>query len=299
MEDNHTIIGQAKSPKGIFILLIIIILMLVAGVGILIFKYGDLKQVSADTQAILEQQKNTLEQDLTQLQGEFGALQTDNDSLQHLATEQQERITKLLNIQADNVYKIKTYQKELASLREVLKSYIVQVDSLNTRNLLLTQEKKELTRSLSQEREQRARLSEDKEKLATTVQKAQILSISDITVVGLNNRGKETQRIRYVEKLKTCFTVRANQVAETGERLFYVQIIKPNKQVIANKNNDVFAAYDGNETVYTDKRSVEYENKDLEVCIFSDNANRETAGTYEIKIYCDGYLLGNTKFELK
>ncbi|MDR0714076.1 MAG: hypothetical protein LBF89_07460 [Bacteroidales bacterium] len=299
MEDKNNLIGQAKSPKGIQILLLVIILVLAAGVGILIFKYSDLKQVSADTQAILEQQKISLEQDLTQLQGEFGALQTDNDSLQNLASEQQEKITKLLKIQADNVYKIKMYQKELASLREVLKSYIVQVDSLNTRNQLLTQEKKELTRSLSREREQRAKLSEDKEKLTTTVQKAQILSISDITVFGLNNRGKETQRIRYVEKLKTCFTVRANQVAEAGERFFYVLIVKPDKKMMANKNNDVFLIHDGSELIYTDKRAIEYENKDLEVCIFSDNFNRETAGIYEVFIYCDGYLLGSAKFELK
>ncbi|GHT25312.1 hypothetical protein FACS189430_11760 [Bacteroidia bacterium] len=296
MEDNNSL--EPKKTKGIQILLAIIILVLAAVTGILIFKYSDLKQESAEVQNILEQQKTELETDLTNLQGEFGSLQTNNDSLQSLAGEQQEKIEKLLKVQADNVYKIKMYQKELKSLREVLKSYIVQVDSLNTRNLMLTEEKQALARSLSQERAQKNRLSEDKEKLTSTVQKAQILSIADINVLGLNSRSKETQRVKNIDKLKTCFTVRENKVASANERVFYVQLIKPNKNVIPNKSSDTFETQDGATLVYTDKRTIEYENKDIEVCIYSDN-NGLTAGAYEVKVFCDGYLLGTTKFDLK
>jgi chromosome segregation ATPase len=296
MEDNNSL--DPKKTKGIQILLAIIILVLAAVTGILIFKYSDLKQDSAEVQGILEQQKTELETDLTNLQDEFGSLQTNNDSLQNLASEQQEKIEKLLKVQADNVYKIKMYQKELKSLREVLKSYIVQVDSLNTRNRLLTEEKQALSKSLSHEREQKNRLSEDKEKLTSTVQQAQVLSISDINVLGLNSRSKETQRVKNIEKLKTCFTVRENKVASASERVFYVQIVKPDKKVMPNKSNDTFDTQDGATLVYTDKRTIEYENKDIEVCIYSDN-NNLTAGTYEVKVFCDGYLLGTYKFELK
>ena len=101
----------------------------------------------------------------------------------------------MLAVQADNAYKIKMYQKELSTLRDVLKSYIVQVDSLNQRNLELSAEKTRLSRSLAQEREQRERLSVDKDKLTSTVQKALVLTVSDIAVLGLNNRSKETQQI--------------------------------------------------------------------------------------------------------
>ncbi|MDR2039139.1 MAG: hypothetical protein LBQ60_14545 [Bacteroidales bacterium] len=284
-----------KSQKGILILLVIIILGLGASIGIMLSKLNEQREV----QEILEVQKQTLEEDLTDLQDQFGELKTDNDSIQNLANEQQDRITKLLAVQADNVYKIKMYQKELSTLREVLKSYIVQVDSLNTRNQMLTAEKQQLTKNLAQERAQRERLTKDKDNLTSTVQKAQILSVADIVVQGLTNRSSETQRVRRIEKLKTCFTVRENPVALAGEKLFYIVISKPDRKVLANKANDTFPTQEGADIVYTAKRIVEYDNKDIEACIFADNDNQLTVGNYEVNIYCDGYLVGTSKFELK
>ena len=307
MEDNHQVTPppveqeKSKTNKGIVILLVIIVLVLGATVGILFSKLGDKKeeiQRAADIQEILEDQKKSLEEDLTDLQYQFGSLQTNNDSLKTLASKQQEKIAKLLTIQADNAYKIKTYQKELETLRGVLKSLIVQVDSLNTHNLALKAENTELTRNLIQERAQSSRLTEDKQKLTTTVQKAQILSVSDIVTTGLNNRSSVTDRVRNIEKLRTCFTVRENQVASAGERTFYLVIVMPNNKALANKANATYSTQDG-EIVYTALRTIEYENKDIEMCIFSDNDGRLTAGRYEARIYYDGNVVGSSTFVLK
>jgi type II secretory pathway pseudopilin PulG len=305
MEDStnlpniHVDDSRKKLNKGILILLVIIVLVLGATVGILLSWLNDQKKEAAEVQEILEMQKQSLEEDLTDLQDQFGTLQTSNDSLLTLASEQQDKITKLLAVQADNAYKIKMYQKELATLREVLKSYIVQVDSLNTRNQVLTAEKKELTQTLEQERARRERLAADKDNLTTTVQKAQILSVADISVEGLTNKSRETMRVKNIEKLKTCFTVRENQVALPGERVFYIVITKPDKKVMANRNSETFSVQEGGDIVYTAKRTVEYENRDIEACIFADGNNRLTAGTYNVDIYCEGYLLGNATFLLK
>ena len=305
MEDNHQVTmppmerEKGKSSKGILILLVIVVLVLGAAVGVMLSKLDDQKKEAAEVQEILEGQKKTLEEDLTQLQDQFGDLQTNNDSLKTLASEQQAKITKLLAIQADNASKIKTYQKELSTLREVLRSLIIQVDSLNQSNLALKAEKTELTKNLAEERAQRTRLTEDRERLATTVQKAQVLTASDILTAGLTNRNRETERVRNIEKLKTCFTVRENQIAVAGERMIYLVIIKPDKKVLANRTNDTFPTQEGGEIVYTDRRAIDYENKDVEPCIFTDNNGRLTAGTYESKLYCDGYLIGTSTFVLK
>ena len=304
MENNQVTIPpmereKRKAGKGMLILLVIIILVLGASVGVMFSKLNDQKKEAAEVQELLEYQKKNLENDLTDLQDQFGALQTNNDSLMNLASLQQERITKLLAIQADNASKIRKYQGELETLREVLRSFIVQVDSLNQSNLAFKKENTELTRNLAAERAQRTRLTEDKERLTSTVQKAQVLSAADIVTIGLNNRGRENQRTRFIEKLKTCFTVRENQVASVGERVFYLVIIKPDKKVLTNKANDTFPTQEGGAIVYTDKRTIEYENKDIEMCIFTDNDNRLTPGFYEAKLYCEGYLVGTSTFELK
>lgn len=291
---------KSKTNKGALVLLVIIVLVLGATVGVMLSKLNDQKKEAAEVQEILESQKQTLEEDLTDLQDQFGSLQTNNDSLKTLAAEQQDKITKLLAINADNTYKIKMYQKELGTLREVLKSYIIQVDSLNQRNEILTAEKTELARNLAAERAQRTRLTEDKDKLTTTVQKAQVLSASDILTIGLNSRSKDTERVRNIEKLKTCFIVRENQIATVGERIIYLVIVKPDKKVLTNKANDTFLTQEGSEIVYTARRTIEYENKDIEVCIFTDNDGRLVAGNYEAKLYCDGYLIGSSSiFVLK
>ena len=290
---------NSKASKGILVLLVIIVLALGAAVGVMLSKLNDQKQEAAEVQEILEGQKQMLEDDLTELQDQFGSLQTNNDSLKNLASEQQERITRLLAVQADNAQKIRTYQRELETLRSVLRSYLMQVDSLNQRNLALTQERTELVRDLATERAQSTRLAEDRERLTTTVQRAQILSVGDILTVGLNRNNRETDRVRNIEKLKTCFTVRENQVAAAGERAFYLVIVKPDNRVLNNPSNSVFQTQEGGEIVYTDRRFMDYENRDIEVCIFSDNNNRLIAGKYEVNIYCDGYLVGSSSFVLR
>lgn len=290
---------KSKANKGILVLLVIIVLVLGAAVGVMLSKLSDQKKEATEVQEILEGQKRTLEEDLTDLQDQFGALQTNNDSLKTLASEQQEKITKMLAIQADNTYKIKMYQKELETLRGVLRSYIIQVDSLNQSNMALKAEKTELAKNLAEERAHRTRLTENNERLTTTVQKAQILSTSDILTIGLNSRSKDTERVRNIEKLKTCFTVRENQVATASERVFFLVIIKPDKKVLTNKTNDTFQTQEGGEIVYTSKRTIEYENKDIELCIFTDNDDRLIPGKYEANVYCEGYLAGTSTFVLK
>ena len=308
MENNQPVTippmdHEKRNPnKGIVVLLVIIVLVLGAAVGIMLSKLNDQKKEAVkmqEIQEILEVQKSALEDDLSDLQGQFGALKTNNDSLKTLASQQQEKITKLLAIQADNVYKIKMYQKELGTLREVLRGLIIQVDSLQQSNVALRSEKTALAKNLEAERAQRTRLEGDKEKLTTTVQKAQILSVSDIATTGLTNRSKENDRVRNIEKLKTCFTVRENQVATAGERTFFLVIIKPDKKVLTNKTNYTFPTQEGGEIIYTDKRTIEYENKDIEMCIFTDNDGRLVPGNYEAKLYCEGYLVGTSTFALK
>jgi FtsZ-binding cell division protein ZapB len=290
--------AKSKTNKGVLILLVIIVMVLAAAVGIMLSKLSDQKKETISIQEVLEGQKQRLENDLTDLQDQFGALQTNNDSLKTLASTQQERITKLLAISADNAYKIKMYQKELETLRGVLRSYIIQVDSLNTSNEALKAQNTDLAKNLAAERAQSSRLTVDKEKLTTTVQKAQILSASDIVTTGSTGR-RETDRALNIEKLKTCFTVRENPVAAAGERVFYLVIVKPDKNVLINKSNDTFPTQEGSEIVYTDKRTIEYENKDIEMCIFTDNDGRLTAGSYGVSLYCDGYLVGTSTFVLK
>ncbi|MBQ5996732.1 MAG: hypothetical protein IJL64_02560 [Bacteroidales bacterium] len=290
--------GNNSSRKGLLILLTILLLALAAGIGILFAKLKDVRRNAAEVQEVLETQKAALENDLSNLQAQFGMLETDNDSLKTLAEEQQEHIEKLIKEQGDNLYKIKQYQKELSTLREVLKSYIAQVDSLNTRNVLLTQEKRDLTMQLDRERSQTEMLTREREALTSTVQKAQELTIADLVVEGLTSRGSVNTRVNRIAQLQACFTVRANQVAAPGERTFYIVIKRPDGGILPNKAMDSFVV-NGADALYTARRTVNYENKDLEVCIYADLESTLAAGDYSAEVFCDGISLGKTTVAFK
>ena len=285
--------GGQTSSKGLLILLVIVLLVLAAGIGILTAKLKEVKRDAAEVQEVLETQKKALETDLSNLQLQFGMLETDNDSLKGLAEEQRAHIEKLIKEQGDNLYKIKQYQKELSTLREVLKSYIAQVDSLNTRNVLLTQEKRDLTMQLNRERSQSQQLAREREALTSTVQKAQELTVADLVVDGLTSRGSVNVRVNRIAQLQACFTVRANQVAASGERTFYVVVKRPDGGIIPNADMGSFVVQ-GEEMLYTARRTVNYENKDLDVCIYVDITSTLPAGNYTSIVYCDGQELGRT-----
>ena len=299
MDEYQKPASDGKAGKGLLVLLVIIVMALGATVGILLSKMSDQAKHSAEVQEFLEGQRQLLENDLTELQDEFGALQTDNDSLMNLASEQQERITRLLAIQADNAHRIRLYQRELEVLRGVLRNYVLQVDSLNQSNLALRAERTELTRNLAVERSTTARLTQDRDELTSTVQRAQVLTASDIRTLGLNNRDRETPRVRNIVKLQTCFTVRENAVAAAGDRMIYLVLVMPNNSVLANRTNATFRTHDGAEIVFTDRRAIDYDKTDIEVCIFTDNNDRLTEGNYEIRLFCDGYLIGTSTFVLR
>ena len=72
--------------------------------------------------------------------------------------QQQEKIEKLIALQAEDAYKIRMYRKEMETLRSVLRSYIVQIDSLNMQNQELLAENKQL-------RNTELRLSTEKKQL--------------------------------------------------------------------------------------------------------------------------------------
>ena len=290
---------ESRAGKGVVVLLVIIVMGLGATVGILLSKQKEKEEEWAKVQLLLEDHRMLLENELTALQGDFGALQTDNDSLMNLASEQQERITRLLAIQADNAHRIRLYQRELETLRGVLRGYIVQVDSLNTSNIALREQGRTLRRDLDEERRQRAEVVQHRDELTTTVQRAQVLTASDIATIGMNNRDRETPRVRNIVRLQTCFTVRENPVAAHGERTIYLVLVLPNKAVLQNRNNTTFLTHEGAEIVYTDKRVIDYTNSDIVACIYSENNNRLIEGNYEVKLYCDGYLIGTSSFVLR
>jgi hypothetical protein len=190
------------------------------------------------------------------------------------------------------------YQKELETLRKVMKSYIVQIDSLNTRNQELTEENILVRQELHQKSTEYEELSKKTDELSETVRFAQKLSATNIEAVGLNRNSKPKDKISKIQKLRVCFIVRENTVAEAGNKTIYLQITRPDDLVLSSSDGGV-VDFSDQSVAYSAKRDVDYANADIDLCIFWDATEELIPGTYFVRLYAEGHEIGTSNFVLK
>lgn len=294
--------AEKKPNVGVLYgLLGLLVVVLAAAVYILLDTRKNLNIVTADLAEKIEffrVERDSLEGELRNIYFRYDSLETDNVEIQKEMKVQQEKIDKLISIQADDAYKIKMYRREMETIRSVLRSYIVQIDSLNMMNQELMAENKQLRnveRQLTTEKEQ---LLKDKDQLEEIKDLATTLQASEIYLVMLNKRDKETSRIRTAEKVRIDFIIRANKVAVTGEKLIYLRIIRPD-QVLLGSPELVMFEVDGEQIPASASRVINYENVDLPVSIFWTNDGEIVPGEHVVELYTEGKVIGSASFILK
>ncbi|MEX0596555.1 MAG: hypothetical protein WD512_08640, partial [Candidatus Paceibacterota bacterium] len=221
-----------------------------------------------------------------------------NDTLNQQITMQQEKIKKLLDMRISDTEKIKRYEKELLTIRDVLKSYIIQIDSLNTRNQILLVENKDLKNVGAKLQSKNIQLEQEKEVLTTIKDEAKTLIAAGIIPVGLNKRNKEQDKVDKVAQIRVDFTLRKNTVADAGAKVIYLRLVRPDAVVLGSKEVGVIE-YQNTQIPYSASREVNYEKHDLPVSIFWDNNGDLVKGNYICELYCEGKLIGNTEFALR
>ena len=160
---KETPVKNVKPKKKTPVLLIIFTFLLIIAIGVLGWQYMEQKKEAEIIQQELELQKEELAGELNEMYIQYDSLKTDNDSMNIKLEAEQLKIQQLLAIQASNLEKIRLYKKELGTLREVMKSYIVQIDSLNTKNLALIAANEEVTSRLREVESTNIELTKEKE----------------------------------------------------------------------------------------------------------------------------------------
>jgi hypothetical protein len=278
-------------------LIALVITLAVVSILLAIKLFTDTKAHNENVQFI-ETEKGKLEVELNGLIVEYDSLKGENDSLASQLTAEQEKIRELLKRDASSATKIKMYQRELETLRKVMRSYIVQIDSLNTRNRELTEENIVVRQELNQVTTDYETVSKQKEELSKTVKIAQKLDAKEILAEGLNKNSKPADKVKKVAKIRVCFTVRENNIANAGNKMIYLRITRPDDVVLSSPEAGTFE-YDGQSLVYSSKRELEYENMDIDMCIYWDVSEELIDGTYFVNLYSEGYEIGTSSFVLK
>jgi predicted nuclease with TOPRIM domain len=297
-------IQQKECNKSFFWILILILLL---GNILLAWFYYTEHETVKTVYVKLENttdEKAAIKGELDDLLVQYDGLKTDNETLNAEIEEKKQRI---LEIEAElkktkraSYYQIAQYKKELGTLRDILKTYIHQVDSLNTLNQALTKENVQVKHKYKKVLSEKESLTKQNADLSQTVSIARVFKALNVSVTGLNRKGKPNMKARKVKKMQICFTLEENKVITPGPRMVYLRIARPDGTIIISSEENLFS-FEGDKIAYTSKREIEYNQEDTNVCIYWTNTEHERLpkGEYYADIFIDGKNIATKTFKLK
>lgn len=251
---------------------------------------------------VLKMDKAEMENEYQQFAMQYNEMmaQINNDSLINQLSLEQERVQKLLEelrqTKATNAREIIRLKKELATLRAILKDYVMQIDSLNRENQALKVDNDKLRNQNQQAKAHITDLSTQNEELVDKVAIASQLNATGISAKALNKRSKDTEKIKRARKFMISFTLARNVTTQTGMRSIYLRIMTPTGSILTNGGT---FQYENRDLEYSILKDVEYTGEELPITVYWDIAESLSAGQYRVDIFADGQNIGSTTFEME
>lgn len=263
---------------------------------------------------LVNQQRDIMEEELTKLAAEYDiqykklsagqgeqkfSLATDSLISQILAERAKvEQLQKELKAsKATSAKRIDQLSREVTTLRNVLRTYVVQIDSLQATNERLRAENTEVKENYNRLTSQAQQLSNEKAHLTDRVKLAAKLDATAISVTPIDKRGKHTKTLSKVVNLQIRFTISKNVTAEVGEKTFYCRITQPNDELLVKAGAGTFA-FEGKQIPYSIRREIEYNGEETPLVMYWPVEESLQSGTYQLRIFADGNLIGSASFSL-
>jgi hypothetical protein len=286
--------------KKFWITAAIVVVLALAGLAVWLFMgLQQQKEVNREMQELAELDKQEMENEYERFTLQYSEMMTqiNNDSIVEQLTQEQMRTQQLLEelrqVKASDAREITRLKKELATVREVLRSYIRQVDSLNQVNEHLRHENSQIRVELAQTERENAGLQNEKRSLTEKVAIAAQLDATGITMSLLNKRGKEAKKVKDAKKIQVNFTVAKNVTAQNGNRTLYVRIQTPGGQVLCSGGT---FEYENRQLDYSMRKVIEYTGEATPVSTYWDVAEFLATGDYRVSIFADGNMIGTKTF---
>ena len=288
--------------KGIIVALVVVILALIGGLAYLFLNLQEQKQVNRDMQELAELDKQEMENEYERFALQYSEMKTqiNNDSIVEQLTQEQLKTQRLLEelkkVKADDAREITRLKKELATVRAVLRSYIIQVDSLNRLNESLKQENSRVNAELEQRNTQIAGLNNEKASLSEKVAIAAQLDATNIQMSLLNKRDKATKKLRDTKKIQVSFTITKNVTASNGNRTVFVRIQNPGGNTLGGGGT---FAYENRNLECSMKKTIEYTGEEVTVPLYWNVTQMLEGGQYRVSIFADGNMIGSRTFNFE
>ena len=296
---------QGKKHSTLLIIIGVVVALIAIAAAVLTYHHfytKPLLQENEDLKELAELEKQEMETQYRDFDLQYEMLQSQlsNDSLiaqiENERRHTQQLLEELERTKATDAAEIKRLKAEIASLREVLRSYIMQVDSLNRINQSLHEENTQIKEQISVANTQITNLSTERNQLKDKVNIAAQLDATGFWVTPKDKKSKDAKKVKDVKKLAFGFTIVKNVTAQNGQRTLYARILKPDNSVMGNKGT---FPYENTTLEYTEKKYIDYTGEEEKITMYTDVTEFLEAGTYKLFLFCDKQMIGQTNFTLK
>ena len=319
---------EIEKPRSLNALFMVIILLLLIGLGAMAYLWSkkkaelnecanantslrtDMAGMNQMMEGYVGNMSNDLKKDFQSMLDTYDALVVKDKSKADSINIQKQKILGLMNDleQAKrsgrlNARTVAQLRRENETLRNIMKSYVVQIDSLNTLNIKLHSDLDQTTNQLNKTTAEKEQYKQEAEKNAEQVKKGSKLQALSISTSGLrmklNNMPEPTNKARSCVQVKSSFTISENPITAAGRKVVYLQVIDPDGKTLQSRAGNTFQSESG-AIAFSDKKEIDYQNQSIDMSIYYDFQGAEALkGNYKVKIYCDGNLIGSDSFTLK
>ena len=277
-------------------------LALVGTVAYLYVNLDNQKKENKAMQELAELDKKEMENEYQQFATQYSEMkmQISNDSIIAQLTAEQEKTERLLkelkDTKSNDAREIARLKRELATVRAVLRSYVIEIDSLNRLNQNLTAENSRIKGQYNEATRQIEGLNSERASLSEKVAIAAQLDATGISMQLKNKKGKKTDKTSKCKTVQVNFTIAKNVTASNGTKTFYVRITSPSGTTLGGGGT---FNYQNRSLEATMRKAVEYDGRETTISTFWNVSQSLMAGTYQVSVFADGNMIGSRSFSFK
>ena len=250
----------------------------------------------------LNQEKQDLTEQIVALQSDYENLSSEYDTINAQLDSSREEIAQLVDrvkrTEATDRAKIRQYEKELGTLRSIMRGYITQIDSLNTLNHRLTEEAASARKEAEETKEINTRLTQQVEDLTGRVTAGSVLKAHNFVMYAYNNADKITDKANRVVRFLVNLSLVENELAERGPVRVYVRVTDPDGNLLSDGRGTTFT-FGGETLEATASREVDYQGQEVDLGIYINNIPSFSKGVYTVNAYTEQAQLGHGELLLR
>ncbi len=297
---------KKSSGNKIFMILTFVLVAISGILGWQLYNQKTQKELVIVEKNNLISEKDQMNMQLTAMLAKYDSLQTTNGSLSADLEAERAKIIELqqnLEKATNDANSMRKFKNEVKALKDKQVELEKQITELKQANEQLQGENTKVKGDLSQQQTVNRELTSENMNQAATIAKGKLLAAYEVTAEGVQVKGtkeKATTKAKKVDKIKTCFILGENKIADRGNKELYVRVEDPSGKILAKglgEGNEIMV--NGSKVAISIKEDVEYSNAAMPLCIYFSKTEELTKGTYRITLYADKTEIGSTKFDLK